>query len=157
MKWIAVSAIFFMSLSASATTPNDAKAFTQGLRDAQEQCTSVYYLAQLKVQLARDAADQQFRNYGTPPDDDSFFQQSNAASSALNECRTKAEDKGKALYESFLATKPSPDVKADAKQVLVAWIAFFGIVSDQSTDYHSQEWTNLGNAKAKLNVDTMVP
>jgi len=115
--------VYLASPLALADVQSDAKAFTDGLNSAQLSCTSAYSSAQLDQRLAAMSADQQRRNYGTDPYESATEAKMQSDLKMFMACREGARTRGKALYQAFLATTHSLELKADAKQVFVAWLS----------------------------------
>lgn len=149
--------VYASSPLALADAQSDAKAFTDGLNNTELSCTSAYGSARLDQQLAAQLAEQQRRNYGTQPDESATEAKRQGDLNTFMDCREGAKAKGEALYRAFLATTHTPELKADAKQVFVAWLSYLGRATGETSDYESREWTDFKKAMSTLEVDAMAP
>lgn len=161
MKPIVAAALAVLVYAASplafADSQSDAQTFTDGLNSAQLSCTSAYHLARLDQQLAAQLAEQKRRNYGAQPDESATEAKMQGDLNTFMDCRESARAKGEALYRAFLAATHSPELKADAKQVFVAWLSYLGKATGETSDYESREWTDFKKATSTLEVDVMAP
>lgn len=72
-------------------------------------------------------------------------------------CREEAKADGEVLYRSFITKAPTAELKADAKQVFVAWLSWLTRASGDLSDYDSREWSEYKKATSALEVDSLAP
>lgn len=161
MKRIFVAALAVLVYAASplalADAQSDAKTFEGDLSAALSPCTSANRLARLDQQLASDHSALMLRLNGTTPDFAAEEAKVMSDEKTFSACKESARAKGEAIYRAFLATPRSSQLKIDAKQLFVAWLAYLGIATGEVSDYHTVESADYGKAVATLDVDAMTP
>lgn len=161
MKPIVAAALAVLVYAASplafADSQSDAKKFEGDLYSAQYACTSANSLARMDQQLASDHSALMLRLNGTTPDFAAEEAKVMSDEKIFIACKESARTKGEALYRAFLATTRSAQIKTDAKQLFVAWIAYLGVATGEASDYGTSESAAYGKAVATLDVDAMTP
>lgn len=161
MKRIFAAALAALALTTSmpafADSQSDAKTFEGDLSYALSVCTSANRLARMDQQLASEHSALTLRLNGTTPDYAAEDAKLMSDEKKFSACKESARAKGETIYRAFLATPRSPQLKIDAKQLFVAWLAYVGIATGEVDDYHTVESSDYGKAVATLDVDAMTP
>lgn len=78
-----------------------------------------------------------------------------AGTDAIIACKDQAKLKGAELYKAFIANVKDVQIKADAKSMFSAWVAYVGIVTGSLDESDSREFTAYRLAASTLETDEL--
>jgi hypothetical protein len=147
MKGIFIAVVLIgltASAAARADQQNDAKSYNDGLDSALLKCSSMVSLQDHEDDLAQMIGNQ---------DHNAVLARYSDERQKRDACEADAKAKSVALYNAFLLTTKSQQLKNDAKEVLVSWLSVLATI--RNPDAGQQERSQLHHAESVLEVDAM--